>query len=216
MGIQVEDHLKLVMHIAKRFNKRNDTTLDDLFQEGCIALMKAVDDFDESKKVPFSSFAGQRIQFHILSYLNDINLIRKPRNVCILANKIKNMNLEEHSVLVISEELNESLSSVKVALEHLKQEIASIDFEVKGVGNGINSFSEIVRDNYDHFEITEHYALIDNPGFELKDREKLLLKMVIEGYTQEEIKEATGYKSVRVVSDKLRKLRIKFKQELVL
>ena len=75
-----EGNLKLVLSILKKFNKRNEN-MDDLFQIGCVGLMKAIDNFDLSHEVKFSTYAVPMILGEIKRYLRDNILIRVSRSV---------------------------------------------------------------------------------------------------------------------------------------
>ena len=86
-------NLKLVLSILKKYNNRNEN-LDDLFQIGCVGLVKAIDNFDLSYGVKFSTYSVLMIEGEIRNYLRDNNTIRISRSVKenaykILCNKIE-------------------------------------------------------------------------------------------------------------------------------
>ena len=82
-----EGNLKLVLSILKKYQNRCDN-MDDLFQIGCIGLMKAIDNFDLSKNVRFSTYAVPLILGEIRRYLRDNSNIRISRSIKDLAYKI--------------------------------------------------------------------------------------------------------------------------------
>ena len=82
----VNGNLKLVLSILKKFSKHVDN-MDDLFQIGCIGLLKAIDNFDLSYGVKFSTYCVPMIQGEVKRYLRDNNSIRVSRSVKDLAYK---------------------------------------------------------------------------------------------------------------------------------
>ena len=82
----VNGNLKLVLSILKKFSKK-DENLDDLFQIGCIGLLKAIDNFDLSYGVKFSTYCVPMIQGEVRRYLRDNNSIRVSRSLKDLAYK---------------------------------------------------------------------------------------------------------------------------------
>ena len=82
----VEGNLKLVLSILKRFKNYNEN-LDDLFQVGCIGLVKSIDNFDLEQNVQFSTYAVPMIIGEIRRYLRDNNSIRVSRSTKDLAYK---------------------------------------------------------------------------------------------------------------------------------
>lgn len=82
----VEGNLKLVLSILKKFKNYNEN-LDDLFQVGCVGLVKSIDNFDLSQNVKFSTYAVPMIIGEIRRYLRDNNTIRVSRSVKDLAYK---------------------------------------------------------------------------------------------------------------------------------
>ena len=82
----VQGNLKLVLSILKRFNNRYDN-MDDLFQIGCIGLLKAIDNFDLSHDVKFSTYAVPMILGEVRRYIRDNNSIRVSRSLKDIAYK---------------------------------------------------------------------------------------------------------------------------------
>ena len=85
----IEGNLRLVLSVIQRFQNRSDDP-DDLFQVGCIGLIKAVDHFDINQNVRFSTYAVPMIEGEIRRYLRDNNMIRVSRSVRTLAFKALN------------------------------------------------------------------------------------------------------------------------------
>ena len=82
----IEGNLKLVLSILKRFNNRCEN-MDDLFQIGCVGLVKAIDNFDLSHDVKFSTYAVPMIMGEVRRYLRDNNSIRVSRSLKDIAYK---------------------------------------------------------------------------------------------------------------------------------
>ena len=82
----VQGNLRLVLSVIQRFNNRGEN-VDDLFQVGCIGLMKAIDNFDLSQNVRFSTYAVPMIIGEIRRYLRDNNPIRVSRSLRDIAYK---------------------------------------------------------------------------------------------------------------------------------
>lgn len=83
-----EDHFRLVHKIARKYSKGNRMEYDDIFQEGCIGLIRACKEYKEGD-VPFGAFAGMHIQYAILNGLRTSNFIKTNTDVVWLASKIK-------------------------------------------------------------------------------------------------------------------------------
>lgn len=108
----VNGNLRLVLSVIQRFNNRGEY-VDDLFQVGCIGLMKAIDNFDLSQNVRFSTYAVPMIIGEIRRYLRDNNPIRVSRSLRDIAYKalqvrdqLTNENNREPTIYEISEKLN--------------------------------------------------------------------------------------------------------------
>jgi len=105
----VNGNLRLVLSVIQRFNNRGEF-VDDLFQVGCIGLMKAIDNFDLSQNVKFSTYAVPMIIGEIRRYLRDNNPIRVSRSLRDIAYKalqvrdsLTNQNSREPTIYEISE-----------------------------------------------------------------------------------------------------------------
>ena len=82
----IKGNLRLVLSVIQRFNNRGEN-VDDLFQVGCIGLMKSIDNFDLSQNVKFSTYAVPMIIGEIRRYLRDNNSIRVSRSLRDIAYK---------------------------------------------------------------------------------------------------------------------------------
>ena len=122
----IDGNLRLVLSIIQRFAGRGGRreNLDDLFQVGCIGLIKAVDGFDMDKMVEFSTYAVPMIIGEIRRYLRDNNSIRVSRSVRDMAyralsakEKLSAESGEEPTVEAIAAEIGENVKDVSHALE---------------------------------------------------------------------------------------------------
>ncbi|MDE7385174.1 MAG: SigB/SigF/SigG family RNA polymerase sigma factor [Anaeroplasmataceae bacterium] len=126
----IAGNLKLVLSVLKRFNDRKES-MDDLFQVGCIGLMKAIDNFDLSHNVRFSTYACPMIIGEVRRHLRDNGAIRVSRSYKDIAYKAigyKDKFLLEHhrepSINEIAEHLNVDSVDVILALEAIQDTIS--------------------------------------------------------------------------------------------
>ena len=126
----IAGNLKLVLSVLKRFNDRKES-MDDLFQVGCIGLMKAIDNFDLSHNVRFSTYACPMIIGEVRRHLRDNGSIRVSRSYKDIAYKAisyKDKYLLEHhkepSINEIAEFLNVDSVDVILALEAIQDTIS--------------------------------------------------------------------------------------------
>lgn len=126
----ISGNLKLVLSVLKRFNDRKES-MDDLFQVGCIGLMKAIDNFDLSHNVRFSTYACPMIIGEVRRHLRDNGSIRVSRSYKDIAYKAINFKdkymLEHHkepSINEIAEFLNVDSVDVILALEAIQDTVS--------------------------------------------------------------------------------------------
>jgi len=126
----VEGNLKLVLSILKKFTNKSDN-MDDLFQIGCVGLLKAIDNFDLSHEVKFSTYAVPMILGEVRRYIRDNNSIRVSRSLKDLAYKALRLKEElmhntnqNISIEKIAKELNVAPYEIVIALESLKEPVS--------------------------------------------------------------------------------------------
>jgi RNA polymerase sporulation-specific sigma factor len=119
----VNSNLRLVHSVVQKFTNRGEN-LDDLFQVGCIGLIKAIDNFDISQNVRFSTYAVPMIIGEIRRYLRDNNSVRVSRSLRDLAykamqvkEKLLNEKLKEPTIEEIAAEMGCKKSAAVLALE---------------------------------------------------------------------------------------------------
>ena len=108
----INGNLRLVLSVIQRFNNRGEN-VDDLFQVGCIGLMKSIDNFDLTQNVKFSTYAVPMIIGEIRRYLRDNNSIRVSRSLrdvaykaLLVRDKLIKENNNEPTISQIAKELN--------------------------------------------------------------------------------------------------------------
>ena len=199
----IQGNLRLVLSVIQKFTGRGEN-LDDLFQIGCIGLMKAIDNFDTSHQVKFSTYAVPMIIGEIRRYLRDNNPIRVSRSIKDTAyramqarEKLINKNQREPTVTEIATELNIPRADVVIALESIVEPISLYDPIYSDGGDTIYLLDQ-VGDNNDDNNLLGEIALkeaIKN----LSDREKTILSLrFMCGKTQMEVSEEIGISQAQV------------------
>lgn len=122
----IEGNLRLVLSVIKRFSQSNEN-VDDLFQIGCIGLIKAIDNFDSTLNVKFSTYAVPMIQGEIRRFLRDNNAIRVSRSLKDTAYKaiyakeaLTKQHLKEPTIEEISSEIGISTEDISYALDAIQ------------------------------------------------------------------------------------------------
>lgn len=190
--ILVENNLKLVLSILKRF-KTTESNINDLFQIGCIGLIKAIDNFDLSLNVCFSTYAVFLIKGEILRAFRDSTPIRVSRSTKDLANKIisykekyYNTYGKEPTNEEITKELNIDEYSIDYALTSLKEPISIYTPIYNDGGDTIYLLDQIANKQPEYDK--ETLLSLRKALSKLKDREKqIIYSRYIYGKTQTEL-----------------------------
>lgn len=200
----VNGNLRLVLSVIQRFNNRGEC-VDDLFQVGCIGLMKAIDNFDLSQNVKFSTYAVPMIIGEIRRYLRDNNPIRVSRSLRDIAYKalqvrdsLTNQHSREPSVNEISRELNVPREDVVFALDAIQDPVSLFEPVYQDGGDPIFVMDQLSDEKTKDVYWVEEIALKE--GLQrLNDREKMILSMrFFEGKTQMEVAEEIGISQAQV------------------
>lgn len=200
----VEGNLKLVLSILKRFTSRCEN-MDDLFQIGCVGLLKAIDNFDLSHDVKFSTYAVPMILGEIRRYLRDNNSIRVSRSLKDIAYKTLKYKEEyiqefgrEPTIDEISSKLNVNVFDVVNALDSLKEPVSMFEAIYNDGGDTIYLCDQIEDKKSSSKDIETKLAIseaIDN----LSEREQFILdERFIIGKTQMEIAEELSISQAQV------------------
>ena len=189
----ISGNLKLVLSILRKVNTRNEN-LDDLFQVGCIGLVKAIDNFDLAHEVKFSTYAVPMILGEVKRYLRDNNSIRVSRSTRDLAYKALKLKEEyfmekgeEISVEDLATALDVTIYDIVFALESLKDPVSMFEPVYSDGGDTIYVYDQIEDKKKTGSVIEEKLATSDAVS-SLSDREQIILnERYIIGKTQMEI-----------------------------
>ena len=199
----INGNLRLILSVIQRFTGRGEN-LDDLFQVGCIGLIKAIDNFDDSHNVRFSTYAVPMIIGEIRRYLRDNNSIRVSRSIKDMAyramqvkEQLTNKFNREPTVSEIAKELDVPSRDVVIALESVVDPISLYEPIYSDGGDTIYVLDQIGDNNDDKnwLEEISFREAIKN----LNDREKKILSLrFIQGKTQMEVSEEIGISQAQV------------------
>ena len=200
----VRGNLRLVLSVIQKFNNRGEN-IDDLFQIGCIGLIKAIDNFDLSQNVRFSTYAVPMIIGEIRRYLRDNNPIRVSRSLKDIAYKalqvrerlVRN-NAEEPTVAEIAKELELEVEDVVMALDAIQDPISLFDPVYQDNGDAIFVMDQ-VQDKKDTDENWLQEIALKEAIKKLNSREKLVLDLrFYKGRTQIEVADEIGISQAQV------------------
>lgn len=200
----IKGNLRLVLSIIQRFSSRVDN-VDDLFQIGCVGLIKSVDNFDLSLNVQFSTYAVPMIIGEIRRYLRDNNPIRVSRSVRDLAYKglaakeelIKELN-REPTVEEIAKKVGVETEEMIYGLEAIQDPI-SLQEPVSNDGTENIYILDQVKDSKNSDEKWAEQITIQEALKKLNKREKTVINSrFFEGRTQMEIAEELGISQAQV------------------
>jgi len=197
-------NLRLVLSVIQRFNNRGEY-VDDLFQVGCIGLMKAIDNFDLSQNVKFSTYAVPMIIGEIRRYLRDNNPIRVSRSMRDVAYKALQVRdslvskySREPSINEIAEELKIPREEIIFALDAIQEPISLFEPIYHDGGDPIFVMDQISDDKNLDFNWLEGVA-IKEALRRLSEREKHILTLrFFEGKTQMEVADEIGISQAQV------------------
>lgn len=200
----INGNLRLVLSVIQRFNNRGEY-VDDLFQVGCIGLIKAIDNFDVSQNVKFSTYAVPMIIGEIRRYLRDNNSIRVSRSLRDVAykalqakEKLTNKNSKEPTIAEIAEELKLPKEDVVFALDAIQDPISLFESVYHDGGDAIYVMDQVSDDKNIDENWLEGIALKEAMR-KLSDREKLILNLrFFDGRTQMEVAEEIGISQAQV------------------
>lgn len=199
----INGNLRLVLSVIQRFTARGEN-LDDLFQVGCIGLIKSIDNFDVTQNVKFSTYAVPMIIGEIRRYLRDNNPIRVSRSIKDTAYKamqVKERLIAERqtepTVEEIAKELQIPAAEVVIALESIVSPMSLYDPVYSDGGDTIYVLDQVGDNNDDNNWLAEisFREQIKN----LSEREKNILTLrFMQGKTQMEVSEEIGISQAQV------------------
>ena len=197
-------NLRLVLSVIQRFSSRGEN-VDDLFQVGCIGLIKALDNFDVSQNVRFSTYAVPMIIGEIRRYLRDNNAIRVSRSLRDIAYKalqtrdrLQTELGREATVKEIAEQMQLSEEDVTLALEAI-QDPVSLCEPIGGEGTDALTIGDQVRDESVSADEWLQNIAIREALDRLSEREQRILSLrFFQGRTQMEVASEIGISQAQV------------------
>lgn len=212
-------NLRLVLSVIQRFSNRGENP-DDLFQVGCIGLIKALDNFDTSHDVKFSTYAVPMIIGELRRYLRDNNSIRVSRSLRDTAYKalsarerLTAMNQKEPSIMEIAEELSLPKEDVVLALDSIQEPMSLFEPVFHDEGDAIYVMDQVKDTKNTDTRWIENLSLSEAMK-KLTDREQKILQMrFFEGKTQMEVADEIGISQAQV--SRLEKNALKFMKKYV-
>ena len=199
----IEGNLRLVLSVIQRFANRGENP-DDLFQVGCIGLIKAIDNFDITQNVRFSTYAVPMIIGEIRRYLRDYNTIRVSRSLRDTAShamqikeRIQNDLGRDATIEEIAKEMELEPVDVVLALEAIVEPISLYEPVYSDGGDTIYVMDQVGSQESDEDWLNE--ISIKEAIKNLGDREKLILNLrFMQGKTQMEVSEEIGISQAQV------------------
>ena len=200
----IEGNLRLVLSVIQRFSSRGENA-DDLFQVGCVGLIKAIDNFDINQPVRFSTYGVPMIIGEIRRYLRDNSAIRVSRSMRDTAYRV----LQARERLIAETQREPTVEQIAQALEIPREEVVfAMDAIVEPVslyepiysdGGDAVCVMDQVSDNRNTDETwTDHIALKEAMK-RLDDRERRILTLrFFEGKTQMEVSAEVGISQAQV------------------
>ncbi len=200
----VNGNLRLVLSVIQRFTNRGEY-VDDLFQVGCIGLMKAIDNFDLGQNVKFSTYAVPMIIGEIRRYLRDNNPIRVSRSLRDTAYRALQVRdrliarlSREPTIKEISKELNIPEDEVVSALDAIQEPVSLFEPVYHDGGDPIYVMDQ-VKDEHGDNRFWEEDIAISEAMAKLSEREQAIIEMrFFEGKTQMEVAQEIGISQAQV------------------
>ena len=199
----INGNLRLVLSVIQRFSGRGENA-DDLFQVGCIGLIKAIDNFDITQPVKFSTYAVPMIQGELRRYLRDNAPVRVSRSIRDLAyramqakEQLINKYGKEPTVEAVAKEIGVSRQEVVIALEAISEPISLYEPVFSESGDTIYVLDQIGDHNDDDNWLDE--ISLKEAMHQLGQREKRILGLrFFRGKTQVEVAQEIGISQAQV------------------
>ena len=200
----IQGNLRLVLSVIQRFYGRGENA-DDLFQVGCVGLIKAIDNFDLSQNVQFSTYAVPMIIGEVKRYLRDNNSIRVSRSVRDLAYKAMQFkekytreNGKEPTIDIIAKELGVERESVSASFDAIQDPI-SLQEPIYNDGAESIYIMDQVKDSKNTDESWAENMTIMQIMKKLNEKEKMIItKRFFDGRTQMEVADEIGISQAQV------------------
>lgn len=199
----INGNLRLVLSVIQRFTNRGENP-DDLFQVGCIGLIKAIDNFDTGHNVRFSTYAVPMIIGEVRRHLRDYTPVRVSRSIRDTAyramqirEQLQNENQKEPSVEEIAEKMGIKKENVVIALEAVVAPVSLYEPVYFDGGDTIYVMDQIGDNNTDTQWVDE--IMVKKAIANLGTREKQILSLrFTNGLTQTEVAKEIGISQAQV------------------
>lgn len=200
----INGNLRLVLSVIKRFHSSNEN-VDDLFQIGCIGLIKAIDNFDSSLNVKFSTYAVPMITGEIKRYLRDLSSIRVSRSLKDTAYKaiyareqLTRKNSKEPTVTEIAAEIGVSQEDIVYAMDAIQSPMSLYEPVYTDGGDTLYVMDQI-SDKKNREEMWVEHLSLSEAMKRLSEREyEIITLRFFEGRTQMEVAEKIGISQAQV------------------
>ncbi|MCI5650404.1 MAG: RNA polymerase sporulation sigma factor SigG [Fusicatenibacter sp.] len=200
----IQGNLRLVLSVIKRFSNSSENA-DDLFQIGCIGLIKAIDNFDTSLNVKFSTYAVPMIIGEIRRYLRDNNAIRVSRSLrdtayrAIYARETYTKKyLKEPTIEEIAKEIGIDKEEIVYALDAIQSPMSLYEPVYTEGGDTLYVMDQLSDKKNREENWVQNLALLDAMD-RLGDRERHIIQLrFYEGKTQMEVAEEIGISQAQV------------------
>ena len=200
----IEGNLRLVLSVIQRFDKRGESP-DDLFQVGCIGLIKAISNFDPTKQVRFSTYGVPMIAGEVRRYLRDNSAIRVSRSIRDVAYRVLQCKEamvarmdREPTLEEIARELDLPMEDVSQALDAVCAPVSLYDPVYSDGGDPLTVMDQ-VRDTRNTEDGWMEHITLRNAFSCLSDREKEILSLrFYDGKTQMEVASRLGISQAQV------------------
>ncbi len=196
-------NMRLVLSLVKRFRIKN-LGVDDVFQAGCVGLIKAIDGFDVGVGVKFSTYAVPMIVGEIKRYLRDGNSLRVSRSIRDTAYRVLKAREaiegrdEEATIEKIAKEMDVAEREVVYALDAISDPVSLYEPVYNKAGDTLLLMDQLCDEKNTDEIWTEHVALSEAMA-KLGEREKKILYLrYYQGKTQTEISEEVGISQAQV------------------
>ena len=200
----IRGNLRLVLSVIQRFSNRGEN-VDDLFQVGCIGLIKALDNFDVTQNVRFSTYAVPMIIGEIRRYLRDNNAIRVSRSLRDTAykalqarNRLAEETGQEPALSDVAAALGLTEEAVSFALEAIQEPVSLFEPVYRDDGDAVYVIDQLRDERVSDSAWLDHIALSEGMRH-LTEREMRILKLrFFVGKTQMEVSREIGISQAQV------------------
>lgn len=201
----INGNLRLVLSVIQRFCGRGENA-DDLFQVGCVGLIKAIDNFDTSLDIQLSTYGVPMIIGEVRRYLRDNNMVRVSRSVRDLAYKVLQAKEKlirekgkEPTIEELAKELNVEKEEIVLSLDAIQDPISLQEPVYNNDGAESLSIMDQVKDKKNTDELWAENITMSEALKKLNDKERMIIdKRFFQGRTQMEVADEIGISQAQV------------------